>query len=151
MVTRFLSFLTDLVFFAFVYCFTFVSVVILMFDRNVDYDRFITPFYSLMIFSSYLYFLVPMILKGKTLGKRLFKISLVNHSGMENIIKIHVKYLLLRLLPIVSILLFLNTDILIVKVLLGFLVMYPAFDLIFMSMFDITFTDKMLKFEMKVY
>lgn len=151
MVTRFLSFLTDMIVFLFVYCFIFVSTVILLFDRNINYDQFIIPFYLIMGVVAYLYFILPLFFKGQTLGKKVFKISLSTNKGKNNIVKFHVKYLLLRLLPILSVLFFISTDLVILKVLLSIIILYPAFDIIFMSMFDITFTDKFLKLEMKVY
>lgn len=151
MVTRALSFMTDMIIFLFTYCFIFVSVLVLLFDRNTDYDRFITAFYSIMIVCAYLYFILPLFFKGKTLGKKIFKITLKSNKGMKNIVFFHIKYIALRLFPIVSVLLLFSTDILVLQILFGLFVIYPIFDLIYMSIFDEMFTDKILHLDVKIY
>ena len=146
-----LSFFTDIIIFALTYCFLFVSVIILFYDRNMDYDRFIMPFYLLMMVSYYLYFIVPVLLKGKTLGKRLFKISVENHKSIRTIIGVHIKYLIIRLLPIVSILLVFEVSSIVFKIVFALIALYPIFDYYYLKANDVSFTDQLLKINIKVY
>ena len=150
MITRALSFLTDLIIFLFVYCFLFVSILILFFDRNTDYDRFISIFYIFLGITGYLYFLLPLFFKGQTLGKRLFKIT-VEYQGKENIIKFHLKYIFFRLFPLIALLLVFYVDVLVLQIFFGLFVLYPLFDLLYLYGYNETFTDKLLSLEVTVY
>jgi len=149
--SRVLSFLTDIIIFLFSYCFIFVSVLILFFDRNTDYDRFIDAFYIFLFIGYYLYFILPLYFKGQTIGKRIFKISVYSNKGFKNICKFNLKYLVIRLLPILSILLIIGIDSIIIKVLSGLFIIYPIFDYYYLKANEISFTDKLLKIEMKSY
>ena len=151
MFSRVLAFLTDIIIFLLTYCFLFVSVLILFFDRNQDYDRFINTFYLLMFVCAYLYFVLPLYFKGMTLGKRLFKISVVNNKGLQNIIRFNIKYLLLRLFPLVSLLLVFEVESVILKVVFGIIFIFPIFDYVYLKANEITLTDKLLGIDMKVY
>jgi uncharacterized MnhB-related membrane protein len=149
--TRVLSFLADLIIFLLGYCFLFVSVLILFFERNTDYSIYINTFYILLLIGYYGYFVLPLLFTGKTLGKKIFKISVSSNRGVKNIIMIHIKYLIIRLLPILSILLLFETPYLLVQILLGLIIIYPIFDYYYLKSNDTSFTDKMLSVEMKVY
>ena len=151
MITRALAFLTDMIIFLLAYCFLFVSVLILFVDRNTDYDQFLPVFYIVMAIAAYLYFLLPLLLWGKTLGKRIFKIKVVNHSSVQDIIMVHVKYIFGRLLPFVALLLVFELDPIWLKIIAGLLTLYPVFDYIYLRIFEHTLTDKLLKLEIKVY
>jgi uncharacterized RDD family membrane protein YckC len=151
MITRVLAFLTDLILFLLVYCFLFVSVIILLFDRNTDYSRFIPAFYSIMAVLAYGYFIVPILLYGRTLGKRMFRITVLDVSGWKTILLIHLKYIVFRLFPIIAILLLLQSSALVLQLLFGLIAMYPIFDYIYLKATEHTFTDQLLHLSVKIY
>lgn len=151
MITRPLSFLTDLIIFLFSYCFVFVSILILYFDRNIDYDKYIFIFYILLGIFGYLYFIVPLYFKGKTLGKYIFKIRVENNKGLKNILLINLKYICFRFFPIVSALLLFEAESFIIKIILGLISLYPIFDYYYLKANEVSFTDKLLHMSVKIY
>ena len=101
--------------------------------------------------SAYLYFILPLFLFGKTVGKKIFRIKLIPQTGVTYIAKVHVKYLVGRLFPIIAALLLFESSSILIQIVLGLFVLFPVVDYIYLKTTEIALSDKLLHLEIKIY